>query len=380
MKPLVTTQIFQSSFYYPGPGFDIQPLQRFTHVCENFLYANLFINEQEVSAWYDKKLNSGDFELISKEVFNDFREEVYFEKDNNYLTHLRTWPQLYMQQYEIEGYFNSFRPALEQPQFLIHYKVKRVSLNRVFNLYFLTGEGIASYIVLSQNGKYAPKVLATIQTGQMEKPTGIMNKFYENSINERPLFWLRGFEPDHYFDGHRGPDNDALDETGVFNKRIMNFKQWQCGIYSSYSHFNRHVRAFVTENEFSRTYHLKNLYQNINHVFKLKTIEQNDLTGKLLVCNNHLIQRFRSLGWDFRSVSWEQLYNYRTLTVKDQINQLISHLHTNKINETLVIVPDCFEDEGLNYFNAIKELKNRTETLLLSHYDFYDLFLLTELK
>jgi hypothetical protein len=70
----------------------------------------------------------------------------------------------------------------------------------------------------------------------------------------------------------------------------------------------------------------------------------------------------------------------RTLTVKDQINQLISHLHTNNNNETLVIVPDCFEDEGVNYFHDIKELKNQTETLLLSHYDFYDLFLLTELK
>lgn len=375
MKPLITAEIFKNCFYYPGPGFDIQPLQRFTHICENFLYANLFINEQAVSAWYDKKLNSGDFELISKEVFNDFREEVFFEKDNDYLTHLRSWPQLYMQQYEIEGYLNIFRPALAQPQFLIHYKVMRVSLNRIINLYFFTGEGIASYIVLSQNGKYAPKMLATIQTGELEKPTGIMNRFYENSLNKRPLIWLRGFEPDHYFDKHRGHDNDALDETGVFNRRVMNFKKWQCGIYSTYAYFSRHVRAFVTENEFSKTYHLNNCYQNINHVFKLKTIEQNDLTGKLLVCNNHLIQKFRNYGWNFDAVAWEQIYQYRTLTVGHQIQELAAYLEAKHVKHPLVIVPDCFEDEGTAYYHAIVNLPYYTTTFLLSHYDFYDLFL-----
>ena len=108
---MITTEMFTNSFYYPAPGFDIQPLKRFTHLCDNFLYANLFIKKEDVLKWYNEQLNIGDFEILDTQVYDDFREEYYFELDDNYRQHLANWPRLYMQANELSDYLQIFEPA-----------------------------------------------------------------------------------------------------------------------------------------------------------------------------------------------------------------------------------------------------------------------------
>ena len=49
-------QTFERSFFYIGPGFDIQPLLRFTHLCDTFLYPNLYLYRRPVEGWYDEAL------------------------------------------------------------------------------------------------------------------------------------------------------------------------------------------------------------------------------------------------------------------------------------------------------------------------------------
>jgi hypothetical protein len=374
---IVSTEMFSNSFYYPAPGFDIQPLKRFTHLCDNFLYANLFINKKDVLDWYNRELNRGDFEILETTIHDDFREENFFELDNNYRQHLANWPRLYMQANELSVYLQAFEPAYHLPQFLIHFRVKRKSLNKIVNLYFFTGEGIASYIVLSKNGEYAPRVLGTIQTGMMEKPTGIMNNFYSNENNARPLLWLRGFEPDSYFYGFRGNDNDALGNLGVFSVKLIDFRAWDCGRYNLYSDRKRYVKAFVTEEQNTKNLQLSPQYFSQNHTYRIERLNPNDAaySDNFVVCGAHHLNRLQQDNINIIGVSWEAVLGYTPIYhVGQQIEMLQQYLINNVIKSNVLIFPNCFEDEGKLYQESILTIKNRTETVLSSPYDFFDLF------
>lgn len=368
--------MFTNSFYYPAPGFDIQPLKRFTHLCDNFLYANLFINKEDVLKWYTRELNRGDFEILETKTYDDFREEDFFELDDKYRQHLANWPRLYMQKNELSDYLKTFEPAHQLPQFLIHFRVKRKSLDKVINLFYFTGEGIASYIVLSQNGKYAPKVLATIQTGMMEKPTGVMNNFYSNENNARPLLWLRGFEPDGYFYGFRGNDNDALENLGVFSVKVIDFRAWYCGIYNPYSDRKRYVKAFVTAEQNTKNLQLSPQYFSQNHTYRIERLNPNDAAylDNFVVCGAHHLNQLNQMNNQINGVAWEKLLDYNTNCASMQIEILQNYLNENKITENLLIFPHCTEDEGKLYHESILTIINRTETVLSSPYDFFDLF------
>jgi hypothetical protein len=379
MKPknmIVSTEMFTNSFYYPAPGFDIQPLKRFTHLCDNFLYANLFINKEDVLKWYTRELNSGDFEILETTTYDDFREEDFFELDNNYRQHLANWPRLYMQKNELSDYLQTFEPAHQLPQFLIHFRVKRKSLDKVINLYYFTGEGIASYIVLSKNGEYAPRVLGTIQTGMMERPTGIMNNFYSNENNARPLLWLRGFEPDGYFYGFGGNDNDALENLGVFSMKVIDFSSWRCGRYNDYGDTRRYVKAFITETQNLNIHNLSNNYSSENHTYRIERINPDNeaYTNNFVVCGAHHLNQLMQINNQINGVAWENLLDYNTNCASMQIERLQNYLEANNITENLLIFPHCTEDEGKLYHESILTIKNRTETVLSSPYDFFDLF------
>jgi hypothetical protein len=378
---MITTEMFTNSFYYPAPGFDIQPLKRFTHLCDNFLYANLFINidinKEHVLNWYKRELNREDFEILDTQVYDDFIEENFFERDNNYRQHLANWPRLYMQANELSDYLQTFEPAHQLPQYLIHFQVKRKSLDKVINLYYFTGEGIASYIVLSQNGKYAPKVLATIQTKMMERPTGIINKFYSDEKNSRPLLWLRGFEPDSYFYGFRGNGNDALENLGVFSVKAIDFRSWSCGRWNlGNGATRRYVKAFITENQNLITYSLSNNYNNQTHTYRIERLNpDNDAyTNNFIVCGAHHLNQLMQMNNQINGVAWEKLLGYNTNCASLQIEKLKNYLEAKNITENLLIFPHCSEDEGKLYHKSILTIRNRTETVLSSPYDFFDLF------
>ena len=71
---------FQRSFLYLGLGYDIQPLLRFTHLCDTLLYANLYLDRGPVEAWYDAAFaEARDIEVLGKEVKADFDPLTAFE-------------------------------------------------------------------------------------------------------------------------------------------------------------------------------------------------------------------------------------------------------------------------------------------------------------
>jgi len=234
MKQL-TPSYFEKSLYYIGSGYDIEPLLRFTHLTNTFIYVNLHLSFEKISDWYDEQLEvHPDIELLEKEVDNSFDETTHFDLHPDYISHL-TQPS-FINKREAESYYRAFNHAKADPQWAIHYRLKRKSLDREISLLLLTTEGLASYIALSHNGTYAPKILTTIQTNVLEESEGLMNCYFDNDAVKKPDLWVRGFMPElpvrtGFFgeEVHR-TDNHVLNSAGVFPKVGLSFNhRWVCG-------------------------------------------------------------------------------------------------------------------------------------------------------
>ena len=63
---IIAKEIFNNSLYYIAPGFDFEPLCRFSNICTNFIYANLYYSKQEVLSHLNTDLKySNELEVIS---------------------------------------------------------------------------------------------------------------------------------------------------------------------------------------------------------------------------------------------------------------------------------------------------------------------------
>jgi hypothetical protein len=106
-------------------------------------------------------------------------------------------------------------------------------------LYF-TSEALASYLCMSHMGKYPPKYVCTVQTGVIERPSGMFEKMIQDHPR-KPALWIRGFAPGGYFYGERGTDNDALAETGEYRFKVQSHGRW-----FGFDNTLRHVASFAS--------------------------------------------------------------------------------------------------------------------------------------
>jgi hypothetical protein len=383
----ITKEIFKESFFSIGAGLDIEPLLRFTNIIDSFIYVNLYIDLTSIEKWYDKVFSQGDFSIIDKTIIENFDEIDCFELNNNYISHL-TNPD-FISREDLIAYQNTFRSAMHDKQFAIIYKLHRIAVDRNITLYFFTGEGIASYVALSQNGLYAPKIFSTIETGVLEHPESIMNNFFSNPSRKLPLIWIRGFEPRYYpYKFH----NNALDSLGVFNKKVLDFNSnWNCGW--SYSPRQQSIKRYCkgfTSNEgflYLKKLELKNDYINPKHSICFSKIEENSsniLSTNCIVISNKTkvdLNDFNGtiLYWeDFIDVN-NSFYYYHSwhkiINAKKQIEKLNKILIEKKVNfkTTIHIIPYCLEDQGKLYFESVSKINYKTITYASNWFDFIDL-------
>ena len=76
----ITKELFEKSFFSIGGGYDIEPLLRFSHICNLFINTNLDLEKNDVIQWYDgafKKCN--DIEVTEKIIIENFDERLFFE-------------------------------------------------------------------------------------------------------------------------------------------------------------------------------------------------------------------------------------------------------------------------------------------------------------
>ena len=247
----ITAEIFKNCLYYIGPGKDFEPLLRFSNQCKYFLYANLYQSKDEVLLYIDQYFQKNDYlQLEEIKVYDDFDELKYFELHPQYHNHLIN--AVFLNEFERRGYKETFYHALNDKQWMIRIQVLRKDVNRKLTLFYFTGEGLASYIALSQNGQYPPKILCTIQTGALEHPDGIMPKLFEHTRSS-PEQWVRGFEGEYGLGLLLGWDNNTLTAEGEFNTVGMDFMfGWNAeGSFIHLNHSNYHTarycKNFATE-------------------------------------------------------------------------------------------------------------------------------------
>lgn len=379
----ITSDLFEKSFFSIGGGYDIQPLIRFSHICDFFINVNLFIDEEDVIEWYDKAFKyCNDIIVHDKYVIDNFDVTEYFELHENYQSLL---PATYfLSQKDYSDYKNEFSNADGQKKYAIVYKLYRKSVGRTITFYFCTAEGLASYIGLSQNGKYAPTVLCTIQTGVLERPDGIINAIFQNKNMKHPKLWIRGFEP-RYHPIYDKIHNNALDSICLFDRKAIDINlKWTCGW--SYPPFqekiDRYCKGFVSEailNELA-SYALKEKFTCTKTRFLFEPIGENPDRIK----DNHYIVVSKKTKITFDEycrniLYWEDFtrgyYWFQMISVEEHIRKLAIVLDELKIgpNVTIHLIPFCLEDEGESYFRALQELPYNTITYLPNLWDFIDL-------
>jgi hypothetical protein len=375
----ITKELFERSFFMMGGGFDIEPMLRFSHVTDWFINVNLFIEQRDVISWYDRAFKFSDFEVLRKEVIDDFREDTHFELHPDYIRHLMH-PD-FMKPRHLESYLHTFSQAVSLKQYAILYTLRRKSVNRIIHFYFCTAEAIASYITLSQNGAYAPYALSTIVTGVLENPRGLLNELFSRDTVKKPRLWVRGFEPGYV--PFRMPDY-TLDEAGVFHKKALDFNaKWMCGwSYDMQQTTVRHCRGFVTDAGFEelRQMQLKDEYKSERHRLVFERLGEN---GEGFGEHDILVISRKTRLHEGCSAAnilyWEDFtYNHRWWRLYDagmQIDSLKERLAQRALPEgvTLHMVPFCLEDQGQLYFEAVQGLDYKTITYAPNLFDFIDL-------
>ncbi len=378
---IITHPIFEKSFFYIGAGLDIEPLLRFTHICTEFIYVNLYLDQKRVAKWYDWALGlCPDIEVLEKEVVHGFDEEIHFELNPGYRNHLMRTDVISTA--ELHDYQRTFGPARELPQWAIVYRLRRKSTGRVITLRYLTAEGLASYMVLSDNGRYAPRVLCTIETGALEHPDGMMNVFFSHRGRKLPLLWIRGYEPRY---SHFERRNNALASAGVFDVPGMDLIHLWYGGWSyrpRQRSTSRHCKGFITRDtrDAAALAPLKPEFREEKHAIIYGELPgQPDAYGKddVVVVSKRLAEKLQPGG--VRVITWDSLtrlyawWQYDTAQV--QLEKLQARLEEEKVPEDAIIhlVPNCLEDEGEPWFNTLRIFSHRTVTWVSRPMDMIDL-------
>lgn len=355
----ITHEQFQESFYYIAPGKDFEPLLRFSHECRCFLYANLLLTKADVLGYIERFFTENPFlELEKQTVCDDFDEITHFELHPDYRAHLKKGGQLFGGREGYSDYRNAFAPALKKEQWMIKLDFRNKRLNRPMALYYFTGEGLASYILLSQNGAYAPKVLATVQTGVLEsKSDGTMSRLFELA-DKHPSQWIRGFERSDLF-RHGRKYNDALDADPVFNTVGMDFAfKWNVegsfvdGEYPK-SPSIRFCKSFITEQyageNLARPF--KDFGRNaVAYGDLYELAAKDDVSKTLVITTRHFDADRLRLSGGVNLLLWEDilknLYPWKSkFSLKQSLKELTALLKSTDA-EKVFFVPFGMEDEG----------------------------------
>jgi hypothetical protein len=364
---------FERSFFYIGPGYDIQPLLRFTHLCDTFIYPNVYLNRRPVEEWYDSAFeHAKDIEVLDKRVTRGFDAEIAMECGTD--RHASIRDVFKMGHYEYMDFFLKLRNARDLERYSITWRLRRRSTGRVLTLHFFTCEGLEAYAILSQIGRYAPRILCTIETRMFESPRGVIDRFFVDQQRARPILWVRGFAPDLHFPSRHSLNDrrrDAFDSVGVFSVRAMSFNhQWLVGrSFERQRTSERHCFGFMTK-EFTRELHEKSWnpeFEDERHKFVTESIANGIArmgNKDVAFLSRRLINRF---SLDRNHVhSWESILgecgHKQTAAVQiETLRGFVDRLDPPS-DAQIHLVQNCLEDENASYLAALRALRHRTVT------------------
>lgn len=222
----LSKQQLSNSAYYCAAGIDLQPLLRFSDIIDDFIYVSVDIKKETLINGITKSIKNlneeiGDF--LSLESCENFKlSEIEHPKQDKYLN----WKPSYLTDRQFREYMDAFLPLAKKCEhYYIHFKIKRKIGNneKLLNLYYITGEALASYDALYVQQKIAPKIFISIQTGVIEIPEQFSDKMFREH-DQKPLIWLRGVW------GSDFENYSVFKNYGIFNKEIGMFTNWDSGL------------------------------------------------------------------------------------------------------------------------------------------------------
>lgn len=379
MKPIIDLSLFQRSYFSMASGLSIEPLLRMTHICQDFIYTNLYLEQDYVKKWYDQQIQwAPDLELVSVDVVNDFDEMRHFELPANFQQYLQK--PLYITMDEFRGYQNSFSGALHLPQYCLIYRVLRRSTQQVLTLYFVVSESFATLNLLSQGGQYMPRVIEAIQAGELlgdPSEKGLLTRFLTHAKTS-PLLVIRGFQP--YYSPYSNFRSNTLAPMGPLNQIAMDFSFWESGNWEpGFAHDSRrYVKAFtsqkwvdyVNSNQKSLQGHASLKLTSL--IDELPSIP----TSHVLVMGEHLASNPDFKGRNV--VTWESMhvnkYTRNYYNADKLIDKLKAQLKYRKIafDVTLHIIPCVNEDQGKLFLTSLEKLTNPSTTYIYRPFDMID--------
>jgi len=199
------------TLFYAGAGKDIEPLLRFSNICDTFIFSNLYINFEEIHDFLHRALEEHPLlEIEDEHLDHNFAEHTHFELSPDYhrhLTNVHFLPQPFL-----EDYKRTFMQAHAEPQWMITLRLRRRDLNRRITLHYFTSESLATYILLSHNGRHVPKMLVTVETKVLEMDNDVMPALFRH-LDSKPPLWLKGFQAQRDWDPSLGMDGDSVLRT-----------------------------------------------------------------------------------------------------------------------------------------------------------------------
>lgn len=224
----LTKEELIDSVYYCAAGIDLQPLLRLGDISSNFIYVSIGLKKQELLDGlndYINNLNKFYDEQILKinSVVEIDISDIEHPKQNQLIIRV---PE-YMGSYDFRNYldvFNSVRKNAEHYYLMFTFTLKLGNYEKTINVYYLTGEALATYEAIYSNQEIAPKVFISIQSGLIEKPERYTNRMFE-SHKVLPKVWIRGV----WSSAEDLSDNlksGVFVPYGIFNKEIGKFINW----------------------------------------------------------------------------------------------------------------------------------------------------------
>jgi hypothetical protein len=382
-EKLISQKLFQRSYYAIGAGKNLMALLKFSHLTQDFIFCNLYLDKEEILSYYlhEIKYFAQDLDLISHKVIDDFDELEHFELPKNYHAYLGR--PSYFSDEDAKMYQKTFQPAMGEKQCAMVFKVFRKSTQKELNLYYLFVEGLATLHLMSKGGKKMPLVIENIQCGNAidDPENGLLAKFLNSPGVQKPLIWLRGFQPS--YDVWSNGRKNTLEDKGPMPVVGMDIlESWLAEPYDGNwrKPKKRYVKGFISAQKNKEILDsLATIKQTENHHVYWGDVR--DLSAQMkpndkIVMNRKLAKKLkmeddRILFWDDFSIS--HFKTFLVFTAEQMVVRLANYLLNLDVSlgATIYVLPETTEDQGGLFLSALEKLPYKTVACFYRPFEAY---------
>lgn len=348
---MLTSKIFENSFFYIAAGYDFEPLYRFSNVCENYIYVTSHVDKNEVKSELEKLKLLPDLKLNKIEEVKNFDENKHLEINKNFEEEINEIMSVFTKN-EKRDYDQIFSNEIEDQKWM--FKVELERNNTKMRLWYLGGEGIRYLIMLSRKGLYMPKILSTIQTGCLEYVNGLNTRIIRK-IGKNPKVWVRGFEATpyltkFYYQSKIFKTDNLYSEVGMDFNFIWKVNTSYIGYQNRMS--TRYCKAYITKNYkyiIEKTPFKKYKKNEILRIDILKLINDKILKeNDLLIVTKNIYEKINNKK-DIKNIRiWEEVLKTKNICNYNMKNSIeyLKILGTEKNLENVYFIPFGLEDQS----------------------------------